>query len=231
MTRINKPIHHGFIFVKIEQKKEAIRLRIEEELSIKEIAKRTGLSVATVSIACREYPLSETRMKELASACNRQKGADENKRKALERRNNARRLGEELVRSNADFRDLCLLYWGEGRKTYTGFSIANSDAGMLAFIHRILKQNFPESKIVSTVYAHEENHISDEELINFWAPILGEIKVYRTKTSRASQRKRIDKLPHGTVHLVINSNEILHKVLGGIEYIKKGERNETKFRD
>jgi|GEM_PF-1275073 len=45
--------------ISCELKSEAIRLRVEERLSIKEIAKRTGLAQGTLSAWLRPYPLSQ----------------------------------------------------------------------------------------------------------------------------------------------------------------------------
>lgn len=51
----------GFKMRKIaeEVKQEAIRLRIEERLGIDDIRHRTGLSVGTLSVLLRDYPLSK----------------------------------------------------------------------------------------------------------------------------------------------------------------------------
>src|SRR5581483_9532819 len=40
-------------------KQEAIRLRVDERLGLDEIAKRTGISIGTLSNLLREYPLSD----------------------------------------------------------------------------------------------------------------------------------------------------------------------------
>lgn len=48
-------------------KQEAVRLRVEERLSIHDIARRTGLSVGTLSTLLRDYPLSEEEVSERVS--------------------------------------------------------------------------------------------------------------------------------------------------------------------
>ena len=50
--------------MKTEQKKEAVRLRIEERLGISAIKERTGLAQGTLSVLLRDYPLTEQEIRE-----------------------------------------------------------------------------------------------------------------------------------------------------------------------
>ena len=53
--------------ISAELKEEAIRLRLEERLGIDEIKQRTGLSIGTLSMLLRKYPLSPEEVKEKMS--------------------------------------------------------------------------------------------------------------------------------------------------------------------
>jgi hypothetical protein len=54
-----------------EVKQEAIRLRVEERLGIDEIRRLTGLSVGTLSMLLREYPLSSEEVQDKMSQSSR----------------------------------------------------------------------------------------------------------------------------------------------------------------
>lgn len=113
--------------MKIDEKKLALKLRIEDQLSIKSIAKKIGVAKSTVSLWVRDYPLSRERIREL-SIHTQSIGAAANKESARKRKQLNNDIGNELVVTCHKFRDLCLLYWGEGCKTesHKYFSISNS---------------------------------------------------------------------------------------------------------
>ena len=54
-----------------ETRQEAIRLRVEERLGIDDIKERTGLSVGTLSMLLREYPLSRDEVRDKMSQSSR----------------------------------------------------------------------------------------------------------------------------------------------------------------
>lgn len=47
-----------------DKKREAIRLRVEERLSLNEIAKQTGIAKSTLSLFLKDYPLSDDELHE-----------------------------------------------------------------------------------------------------------------------------------------------------------------------
>ena len=57
--------------IPVELKQQAIKLRLEERLGIDEIKQRTGLSVGTLSMLLREYPLSPEEVKDKMSQSSR----------------------------------------------------------------------------------------------------------------------------------------------------------------
>lgn len=59
---------------KVAEKKEAIRLRVEDRLSVKEIAKKLGVSKASVSNWIRPYPLTPDERHERQASNGKQSG-------------------------------------------------------------------------------------------------------------------------------------------------------------
>ena len=132
-------------------------------------------------------------------------------------------IGYELIEANIAFRDLCMLYWGEGTK-FSGnsrFSISNSDCDMIKYIIKILLSINSNIKLVITCYYHN----ADDELSikSYWETKLElPIKMYKVKNSKRSLAKRINKQPNGTIRIDVNDKKMLDMVLGGIDRIKTG---------
>lgn len=206
--------------MKVEQKKQALKLRIEQELSLSEISKITKLSKSTLSLLLRDYPLSEEKLKQ-KNISSRMKGANTNKENAKARNAEYSRNGENLI--NTNFRDLCLLYWGEGSK-YIGcnrFSISNTDKDMIKMIVKIITDlGFIEGTKISCLFYDDRN---SNDIRKYWENIINlPVKMYKVKNSKDSKFKRANKQPHGTIRIDVNRVELMHMVLGGIEKIKTG---------
>jgi transcriptional regulator with XRE-family HTH domain len=205
--------------MKTDKKKEALRLRLEEHLSLEQISQRTGLAKSTLSVALRDHPLTKERIDELCYP-SRVAGAHANKTAATARKEIAKEEGRMLIRESDAFKSLCLLYWGEGSK-FVGnnrFCIANADAEMIRFIVDVLTElGYHSYKAISYCY----DTFSDEEIIEYWKPFIKiDCRVYRVKKSIASLNKRGKTIPHGTMRLEINDSKMYHRVLGGIESLR-----------
>lgn len=206
--------------MKKEQKALAVDLRINEQLSLKDIANRTGLSKATLSVLLRDFPLSSERLKHYRKS-SQLAGANTNKIKSAHRRESDKQIGRQLIYNNPRFKDLCLLYWGEGSKykTNKSFVICNADPQMIKYIADCLKAIDYYEEAVCVAYCYPHYNLADIE--EYWKDILGkEIKSYVVKNSTASKKKRIDKIPYGTLRVQVNRIKLLDMVLGGIEELK-----------
>jgi hypothetical protein len=202
------------------EKKEALRLRIEDKLSLKQIAEKTGLAKSTLSVLLKDYPLSEERVKEL-SIGSQLIGAQANRDKALARHADHKFEGVLLMGRYPSFRELCFLYWGEGTK-FTGnnsFSICNSDRYMVKFILNVLKELNYNDKVKLTCYCYE--HSDEQKIKEYWENFLDkEIFIYKAKKSKSSKELNIDKQPFGTMRVDVYSKRLLNNVIGGIEAIR-----------
>jgi hypothetical protein len=206
--------------MKNQQKELALKLRIEQQLSINQICKITGLAKSTLSLHLRNYPLSKDRIKELkiGSQIN---GAAVNKQKSLKRKEQYKKDGIKLLKNNSKFRDLCFLYWGEGAKWdgVSSFKICNTDVYMIKTIINILTTLGYRDNIVCTCYCHEHSDL--EKIKAYWKEVTNlEIRTYIPKKSKASKQLKPNKQPNGTLEIVINRKELLYNIFGGIEQLK-----------
>lgn len=206
--------------MKNKEKELAVKLRIEQQLSLKQISEITGLAKSTLSLLLREYPLSSERIKEL-SIDKQLNGAKKNKHNADVRKSRYKSDGAILTRTNPKFRDLVFLYWGEGSK-YVGnsaFALPNTDPDMIKYVVQVLTDLGYSDNIIATAYCYPHSDL--DEIKSFWKTYVGkDIRTYIVKNSKNSYLKRIDKQPYGTLRLEVYSTELYHNVLGGIEEIK-----------
>ena len=126
-----------FSVVKTAERAEARRLRGEEGLPIKAIARRLGVAKASVSIWVRDVHLSEEQLQALLQmnpAYNRQlRGANRNAEKGRDRRAAAQEEGRRLARRGDPLHAAgAMLYWAEGdKRSKNAARISNSDPEVL----------------------------------------------------------------------------------------------------
>jgi hypothetical protein len=203
-----------------EEKSKAIKLRTENFLSLSQISKEVGLSVATLSVLLRAYPLTKQRINELKLPAQKL-AAKANKDKSILRKNKFKNEGMVLVNEDPLFRDLCFLYWGEGTKfkSNTRFSICNCDPYMVKYIYKVIFHLGYINSMVTTAYCYTDSN--NTEIINYWNDFIqSPINIYKVKNSIASKLLNTHKQPYGTLRIDVNSVELYNKVLGGIEAIK-----------
>jgi transcriptional regulator with XRE-family HTH domain len=205
--------------MKEAEKKEALRLRIEEKLSLKQITEKTGLAKSTLSVLLRNYPLSDERIKEL-SIGSQIIGANANKQKAIERKSIDKSEGILMMKKFPSFRELCFLYWGEGSK-YDGlnhFSISNTDRYMIKFVLNTIEELGCDGTIKLTCYCYP--HSDENTIKEYWSTYLNrDIHVYKAKMSKAS-KGLIDRQPYGTMRIDVYSVKLLNNVMGALESIR-----------
>lgn len=209
--------------MKNEEKQQALKLRIEQQLSIKAISQIVGMSKSTLSMLFRKHNLylPEEVIKERKLAA-QMIGSRANRLKSQERRKINKDIGRKLISKDQSFRDLCLLYWGEGSKTETtkSFVICNTDPYMIKAILKSLENLNYNKHVKLTCHCYENS--DHDSILRYWKVATGhDVKIYIAKNSSVSKRKRTDKQPYGTMHVRVSRLQLLDMVLGGIEWLKQ----------
>lgn len=208
---------------KTKEKQLAIELRRAGK-SLEEIAVEIKVSKSSVSSWVCGVKLSDeqvVRLKQKISK-NAQNGTNAVKKMAEERHLQFKKQGFEKAKRDADFRVICALYWGEGRKVGNDVSLANADSGMIRFfLNWVIKNNLRYS---FRLQYYKENGLTDSEICDWWLRQIPELdkgcfcKHTICKINRASQMKKIGKLPYGTATIrVVKSTNLFFEIMGGIE--------------
>jgi transposase-like protein len=216
------------MFVKVEERERARALRRELGLPVKEIARRVGVSVASVSVWVRDVPLTPEQQAALDArnpVRNRQRtGTLNSSRRRREQRRLAQEHGRELARRDeAGFAAGCMLYWAEGAKSRNNVIVCNADADLLVTFLRFLRTHYavPDEKVAFTVNCFLGNGRTLTEIEAWWLqrldlPTACLRQAVVNRASSASQRKRRT-LVYGTGRLVVHSTFIVQSIYGAIQ--------------
>jgi transposase-like protein len=217
--------------VKTRERELARRIRRDEGASIKDIARRVGVSVSSVSLWVRDIELTPEQHGALAArnvAYNRQMSGTW---KQAARRRAERVAFQEDGRRRARRRDPgfvagCMLYWAEGSKGRNQLQFSNSDPVMARFFVDFLKTHFglrgADIRITCHLYA---DHLARQTVIEqHWLETLGLPRESLRKSvvnvySRYSQRKRVGNLPFGTCRVVVSRTWVIQTIFGAIQEI------------
>jgi hypothetical protein len=126
-----------------------------------------------------------------------------------------------------------MLYWAEGDKTRNSVRLTNSDPALIALFGRFLRECFgvPEENFRVNCYLFADHVGRQREVEQFWLDVLGLPGACLRKSivnsySRASKRKRVNKLPYGTCKVVVHRTEIVQTIYGSIQEFAGFERPE-----
>ena len=211
-------------------------MRRDEGASIKEIARRLGVSPSTVSLWVRDISLTPAQEQELLQrnpAYNRQLSGT--RVQAANRR--AERItyqeeGRLLVRrEEASYVAGCMLYWAEGEKARNRLSFSNSDPDMVRFFVSFLRKHFDvrDEEIRVSCYLFADHLERQREIEQFWLDVMSlqptslcksHVNVY----SKYSQKKRVNRLPYGTVKIVVHRTRVIQSIWGSIQEYAGFER-------
>ncbi len=222
--------------MKPAEKLEARLLR-SQGYSVKEISRQLNVSRGSASLWVRDIVLTAEQIERLEARnnLNREKfgylsrcgGANTNKADAESRRKAFREVGFERAKRDEGFRVICALYWGEGQKSGHVFGVCNSDSTLLKVVLRWLIQEGFEDIVRFCVRYHPGNGLSEEEIKAWWMAKLPWLKEKHLRKfgqcfiHRASQRKKIGKLPYGTASVEVCRTELYYQVMGGIDYLRE----------
>jgi len=202
-------------------REQAIKLRIEDNLSYSAIKDKLGVAKSTLSYWLRELPLSEERIKELR---NQTWGKNEASRERfrntmMKKREMAyqevyKKQQKKLANLSKDsfFTAGLMLYLGEGdKKNRNRISLANTDPFIINFFIKWLDDflNIPKERIRAQIHLYENMDVNKE--INFWTKKTGFKKNQFYKPSiRKLQKSSFsykESYRHGTCSLYICDTE------------------------
>jgi transposase-like protein len=225
--------------MKTKERCEAVRLRRELGLPIKEIARRVGVARSSVSIWVRDVPLTHAQLEALRERnpaySNQLRGASRNAEIARARRRAFQEEGRLLAR-RGDPRHVAgvMLYWAEGDKCSRNTArVSNSDPELVRYFVAFVRTTFsvPNDRLRLTCHLFADHLERQSAIEQFWLDTLelprsclrtSIVNVY----SKYSQKKRRNKLPHGTARLTVSSVRIVQSIYGAIQEYGGFERPE-----
>lgn len=121
----------------------------------------------------------------------------------------------------------CMLYWAEGAKGPHSVIFVNSDLAMNKLFLRFLidEMGVEKSKIKIGLHCYTDVH-SVVDIQAYWCQELGlkseqfgrpVVNPYPQAGTRPSQKKRVGKLPYGTLRLVVCDTRLIHRIYGALE--------------
>ncbi len=221
----------GGFRMKLKEKEEARRLRKEEGLSVKKIAKQIGVSKGTVSIWVRDIELTYDQKAKLL--CNSKmhlghfNGPKKIKEKALERRKQYQEKGRILARQNDKYYACgCMLYWGEGDKSRNLVGMSNTDVDLLKFFVKFLRKYFncKDEDFTICILSHLNNGLTVDDIHNYWLKELelpeSCLRKFQLKTKYYSDTNiKNKKHIYGCCKVRVNSTELVQMIYGSIQEI------------
>ncbi len=128
------------------------------------------------------------------------------------------------------------LYWAEGYKkpivrngkerSYHKISFSNSDPVMVKVFIKFLNESLqiPKGKIKASVRIFE--HINEKEALGYWQKSTGlpaeNFQKFYYGISKSSMGKRpFNRLPYGTIQIIVGDTKNFHRMMGWIEGIKQ----------
>jgi len=217
--------------VKTDERELARELRKTEGASIRDIARRVGVSKASVSVWVRDIELTAEQHAALQLrnvAYNRQMSGTW-KQAAIRR---AERLtyqkdGRALARSGDPmFFAGCVLYWAEGARNRNTLRFTNSDPEMIRFFVGFVRTSFDlQAEVFRLTCNLFADHIERQrEIEDFWLrraelPRACLRKSTVNRYSKYSQKKRQNKLPYGTCRVSVSRTRVVQTIFGAIQEI------------
>lgn len=217
-----------FSKVKTRERELARRLRRDEGASIKDIARRVGVSVSSVSLWVRDIELTPEQHAALAArnvAYNRQMSGTW---KQAANRRTERMSFQVRGRQLARLRDPlfvagCMLYWAEGGKHRNCLKFTNSDPEMVRFFVKFIRGFDVDDEAIRLTCNFFADHLERQrEIEQFWLDVAALPRSCLCKSSvniysKYSQKKRQNKLPYGTCRISVCRTWLAQTVYGGIQ--------------
>jgi hypothetical protein len=216
-------------FVKREERELARRLRGEQGLPVKEIARMVGVSVSSVSLWVRDVALTpeqEAALDARNPVRNGQlRGTVNNSRRCRAIRQAAQQHGRQLARGDDPLHvQGCMLYWAEGAKRRNCVTLVNADPDLVEVFLRFLRDCYgvTDDRVTLSVNCFLENGLTIDQIHAWWLERL-RLPDFCLRTpalnrlSSASKRLKGHILPYGTARLVVHSTFIVQSIYGAIQ--------------
>ena len=217
------------------QKERAIVLR-KQGTSIKDIAKKLSVSSSTVSVWCRDIPLSERAINVIAKNGNEKAITAlmmySEKKRTLRKENEleSASIGAKKTGTLSKRDIYCIglgLYWGEGYKRGSQeFGFTNSDAAMVKFYIKWLEITFSVKlhDLILRVSVNDSHKQRADLIVKYWSRTLSVPESQFTKTSLIKTRaKKVYQNYHehmGTLRIKVRRGTSMRReVLGAINSI------------
>ena len=215
--------------MKKQEKIKARKLRREEGLSVKKIAKELSVSPSSVSLWVRDIKLSDEQKARLINNHGVKLGQIHGSRRVAElakaKREEYQKLGrDDAKKGNIRHSSCCMLYWAEGNKSRNMIRMSNTDVRLISFFLDGLKDNFNLKNEDFSIYinCYTNNGITLEEIENYWLKKLSLPKKCLRKSvinnyPNSSKRMKQGKTPYGCCYLTLCRTDIVQRVYGVIQ--------------
>lgn len=215
--------------IKREEIKEAIKLRVNNGLSIGEISKKINIPYTTITRWVKKYPLTKEQDIQLAIRNPFYKNGD-NAPKIYSEKFKAERLkyqneGREIVRLNNNSLLVtgAMLYWGEGAKSRNMLDFTNSDPYMIKIFIKFLQSELNVTEDEITIYIQCYTDICNISTIeDFWVKTTGLKRDNLRKSTInnypiSSKKTKIGKSKYGTCKLRVCNVKTIQTLYGFIK--------------
>jgi AcrR family transcriptional regulator len=210
--------------VKTVERIEARRLRREDGLSMKEIARILGVSLSSVSLWVRDIELEDVQQASLRLRAARRRG-QASAAWARRHRRDAQETGRRRARRDDPLHMAgCMLFWAEGDKCRGSVRLANSDPALLRVFVRFLRECYgaPVERLAVSCNLFADHLERQREIEDFWLRTLGLPRSCLRKSivnvySKYSKKKRRNKLPYGTCKVAYSDTRTVQSIYGAIQ--------------
>lgn len=210
------------------EREAARQLRLEQGMSVKEIAKTLGVSKSSVSLWVRDIELTPAQIQALQDRMKSYGAQHKGSQANITKHRAIRQQYQEEGREKAHEHDLlhlqgCMLYWGEGGKGRIAVKFANSDPDMMQVFIKFVRESLqvPEAKIKIRIYCYLNNGLSLEEIHDFWLKTLkisvSQLGKGQVNNQPSSSQQKGRKLLYGVCHLTVDSSRYIQRIYGAIQ--------------
>jgi transposase-like protein len=214
--------------MKVWERDEARRLRREDGMAMKAIARQLGVSVSSVSLWTREIELTDEQLAALAARNPRHgqqtRGQHQRSQNARVKRLIAQMHGRGLARSRDPIHQAgCMLYWAEGSKNRNSVQLVNSDARMLQYFKRFLGECYgiKSGDYCFSVNCYLNNGLTLAEIERYWLDVLdlpgSALRKATVNNPSIASKQQKRNLPYGTARLILHSTFVVQSIYGAIQ--------------
>lgn len=206
-----------------DTRKHLIQSLRRNGLSYNEILARVKASRSSVSLWCRDIPLTLEQRKLLIQRRGKaSQGGLINKEKREKEIQLIKQMASDEIQplTNKEFKLAGLmLYWAEGGKTAKQIDFANSDPKIIVLMMQWFRQVCRVDNSRFRIQLHLHSGQKEKSIKSFWSSLLGLPleQFYKSYIKKEGTGHRKNKLYSGTVKIRICDGNLLQKILGWIE--------------